>query len=147
MPIFSSPTKEADGNPATVTGNVYAYGFTSSWNSANRIAAQPPTCSSRDGSTRVHFGDMDGDGSNEHLVLVGEGSQYGVFISAYHKVGYDMDQDGQADVEAEGYAGNGSNGLSMLMIQDNTETSPRPSMSSARVFPTLRTITASRWAG
>ena len=110
-----------DGNPATVTGNVTAYGFTSSWNSANRVSGTASNVFFPGTAPRaVHFGDMDGDGSNEHLVLVGEGSQYGVFISAYHKVGYDMDQDGQADVEAEGYAGNGSNGLSMLMIQDNT---------------------------
>ena len=30
---------------------------------------------------------MDGDGSIEQLVLVGEGSHHGVFLSAYHKVG------------------------------------------------------------
>ena len=110
-----------DGNPATITGNVTAYGFTSSWNSANRVSGTASAVFEPGTSPRaVHFGDMDGDGSSEHLILVGEGSQHGVFISAYHKVGYDMDQDGFADVEAEGYAGNGSNGLSMLMIQDTT---------------------------
>ena len=42
--------------------------------------------------------------------------------SAYHKVGYDIDQDGSVDFGAEGYAGNGTNGLSMLMIQDTSVT-------------------------
>ena len=63
---------------------------------------------------------MDGDGSIEQLMLVGEGSQHGVFISAYHKVGYDIDRDGTVDVEASGYAGNGSNGLGALAIEDLT---------------------------
>ena len=63
---------------------------------------------------------MDGDGSIEQLILAGEGTQHGVFISAYHRVGYDIDKDGGVDVEAGGYAGNGSNGLSMLVLQDTT---------------------------
>jgi hypothetical protein len=110
-----------DGNPATFTGNVTTYGFTSWGNSQNRVQSQADEILEPWTSPRaVHFGDMDGDGSIEQLVLVGEGSQNGVFISAYHKVGYDIDQDGVVDVEGKGYAGNGSNGLSMLMIEDTT---------------------------
>ena len=109
-----------DGNPSTVTGNLTAYGFYNpSQNSQNRISGQAtavfqPGTSPRD----VHFGDMDGDGAIEQLVLAGEGSQQGVFISAYHEVGYDLDRNGQLDVEAGGYAGNGSNGLSPLTVLD-----------------------------
>jgi len=110
-----------DGNPATVTGNVTTYGFSSGWNYDNRVSGTATAVFEPGTAPRaVHFGDMDGDGSIEQLVLVGEGSQHGVFISAYHKVGYDIDEDGYADVSAEGYAGNGSNGLPMLMIQDGT---------------------------
>ena len=110
-----------DGNPATPTGNVSAYSITSGWNYDNYVSNQASAVFEPWTSPRaVHFGDMDGDGSIEQLVLVGEGSQNGVFISAYHKVGYDIDQDGLVDVEGEGYAGNGSNGLSMLMIEDTT---------------------------
>ena len=110
-----------DGNPATQTGNVSAYAFSSGWNYDNRVSSQTTAVFDPWTSPRaVHFGDMDGDGSIEQLMLVGEGNQHGIFISAYHKVGYDIDRDGMVDVEAEGYAGNGSNGLSMLMIEDIT---------------------------
>ena len=54
----------------------------------------------------------------QQLILAGEGSQHGVFISAYHRIGYDIDRDGAVDVEAGGYAGNGSN--CPLMLQDTT---------------------------
>ena len=63
---------------------------------------------------------MDGDGSIGNLCWSVKALKTGVFISAYHKVGYDIDQDGLVDAEGEGYAGNGSNGLSMLMIEDTT---------------------------
>ena len=110
-----------DGNPATQTGNVSAYAFSSGWGYDNRVSSQTTAVFDPWTSPRaVHFGDMDGDGSIEQLMLVGEGPQNGVFISAYHKVGYDIDRDGVVDVDAEGYAGNGSNGLSMLMIEDTT---------------------------
>ena len=104
-----------DGNPATVTGNVSVHDF---WpNNAvksNASMALYPYTSPRD----LHYGDMDGDGLIEQLVLVGEGNQNGVFISAYHTVGYDIDEDEVVDYAAEGYAGNGSNGLNPLMIVD-----------------------------
>ena len=110
-----------DANPATFTGNMTAYGFQSGNNYDNRVRSQAtevfePWTAPRD----IHFGDMDGDGSIEQLILAGEGTQHGVFISAYHRVGYDIDKDGTVDVEAGGYAGNGSNGLSMLLLQDTT---------------------------
>ena len=110
-----------DGNPATMTGNITAYGFQSGNNYDNRVRSQSTEVFEPWTSPRaIHFGDMDGDGSIEQLILAGEGSQHGVFISAYHRIGYDIDRDGAVDVEAGGYAGNGSNGLSPLMLQDTT---------------------------
>ena len=110
-----------DGNPATMTGNITAYGFQSGWNYDNRVQSQSTEVFEPWTSPRaIHFGDMDGDGSIEQLVLTGEGNQHGVFISAYHRIGYDIDKDGAVDVQAGGYAGNGSNGLSPLMLQDTT---------------------------
>ena len=42
----------------------------------------------------MYLGDLDGDSFREHLVLAqGEGSQFGVFVSAWHTVGYDFDHD------------------------------------------------------
>ena len=110
-----------DGNPATLTGNMSAYGFQSGNNYDNRVRGSATEVFEPWTSPRaIHFGDMDGDGSIEQLILAGEGTQHGVFISAYHRVGYDIDKDGGVDVEAGGYAGNGSNGLSMLVLQDTT---------------------------
>ena len=115
-----------DGNPSTVTGNLTAYGFYNpSQNSQNRISSQStavfqPGTSPRD----VHFGDMDGDGAIEQFVLAGEGSQHGVFISAYHEVGYALDSNGQSEVKAGGYAGDGSNGLQPLTVLDTMNELP-----------------------
>jgi hypothetical protein len=110
-----------DGNPATLTGNISAYGFQNGWNYDNRVRSQATEVFEPWTSPRaVHFGDMDGDGSIEQLILAGEGNQHGVFVSAYHRIGYDIDKDGAVDVEAGGYAGNGSNGLAPLMLQDTT---------------------------
>ena len=111
----------SDGNPGTLTGNLTAYGFWSWGNTQNRVANSATEVFEPWTAPRsIHFGDMDGDGSIEQLMLVGEGSQYGIFISAYHKVGYDIDRDGAVDVEAGGYAGNGSNGLAPLTVEDTT---------------------------
>ena len=87
---------------------------------------------------------MDGDGSIEQLMLVGEGSQHGVFISAYHKVGYDIDRDGTVDVEASGYAGNGSNGLGALAIEDLTGELTSTLNLVTLVSPTSWTVTGSK---
>ena len=108
-----------DGNPATLEGNLTIYNFTSSQQSQNRVRGQSSGILEPWTAPRALFvGDMDGDGFVEHLVLAGEGQQHGVFISAWHRIGYDVDQNGQVDFAAGGYAGNGSNGLGMLSIQD-----------------------------
>jgi len=108
-----------DGNPATFEGNLSIHNFTSSQQSQNRVRGQSSGILEPWTAPRALFvGDMDGDGFVEHLVLAGEGQQHGVFISAWHRIGYDVDQNGQVDFSAGGYAGNGSNGLGMLSIQD-----------------------------
>ena len=113
------PSGNPDGNPATLDGNFTTYGFTSSWNSQNRVRGQSSGVLEPWTAPRALFiGDLDGDGFEEHLVLAGEGQQHGVFISAWHKIGYDYDHNGDVDVSAQGYAGNGSNGLSPLSVID-----------------------------
>ena len=113
------PGGNPDGNPATLDGNFTAYGFASSWNSQNRVQGQPSGALEPWTAPRALFiGDLDGDNFEEHLVLAGEGQQHGVFISAWHKIGYDYDHNGDVDLSAQGYAGNGSNGLSPLSIID-----------------------------
>ena len=113
------PEGTPDGNPATFDGNFTAYEFVSSGNSQNRVRSLSSDVLEPWTSPRaMYLGDLDGDSFREHLVLAGEGSQFGVFVSAWHTVGYDFDHDDAVDVEAEGYAGNGSNGLAPLSIID-----------------------------
>ena len=108
-----------DGNPATFEGNLSLHNFTSTQQSQNRVRGQTSGVLEPWTAPRALFvGDLDGDGFVEHLVLSGEGQQHGVFISAWHRIGYDVDQNGQVDFSAGGYAGNGSNGLGMLSVQD-----------------------------
>ncbi len=116
-----------DGNPATVDGNLTVRNISSGGfgNQAYTNRVSQFTASVLEPWTQpraISLGDLDGDGIMEHIVLVGEGNLHGVFVSAYHRVGYDVDQNGQADVESEGYAGNGSNGLQPLAIIDMTGT-------------------------
>ena len=112
-------TGSSDGNPSTLEGNITAYGFQNSWNTDNRVRSQASAVLEPWTAPRaVFFGDLDGDGFKEHLVLAGEGTQHGVFVSGWHRVGYDVDSNGEVDFSAEGYAGNGSNGLSMLSVVD-----------------------------
>ena len=117
--ILFPNTGTSDGNPATVEGNFTAYGFRTGWNGDNEIrpsihALLEPWTAPR----ALQLGDLDGDGFDEHLVMAGEANQYGVFISAWHSIGYDMDKNGDVDLSAQGYAGNGSYGLPMLSVQD-----------------------------
>lgn len=115
IPVTGSP----DGNPSTLEGNITAYGFQNGWNTDNRVRSQASAILEPWTAPRaVFFGDLDGDGFKEHLVLAGEGTQHGVFVSAWHRVGYDVDSNGEVDFSAEGYAGNGSNGLSRLSVVD-----------------------------
>ena len=112
-----------DGNTVTMDGNLSVHSFESGgwgWGSYdNRVSSQTAAVIEPWTSPRaISTADLDGDGFIEHVVLAGEGNQHGVFVSAWHQVGYDIDQNGDADVESQGYAGNGSNGLGPLSVVD-----------------------------
>ena len=110
---------QSDGNSATIEGNLTALSFRSGNNYDNRISTSNSEVLLPWSAPRaIYSGDMDGDGIAEQIVLAGEGTQLGVFISAWHEIGYDVDQNGIPDIEAKGYSGNGTNGLSMLGIED-----------------------------
>ena len=52
------------------------------------------------------------------MVVAGEGTDLGVFISAWHRLGLDVDKNGAEDLAVQGYSGNGSLGLNPLTVQD-----------------------------
>ena len=110
---------QGDGISSTLDGNFTAYNFRTYGNNKGRVDSsasailEPWTM-----PKSIDFGDFDGDGIREHIVVAGEGSQHGVFIGAWHEIGYDVDHNSMADYTASGYAGNGSNGLAPLQILD-----------------------------
>ena len=110
-----------DGNPSTLDGNFTAYNFDTWGNNKGEIkfntaeVIEPWTM-----PKSIDYGDFDGDGIREHIVVAGEGSQHGIFIGAWHEIGYDVDHNSDMDFTASGYAGNGSNGLPPLQILDPT---------------------------
>ena len=108
-----------DGLSSTLDGNFTAYDFRTWGNNKGRVDSsssailEPWTM-----PKSIDFGDLDGDGIREHIVVAGEGSQHGVFVGAWHEIGYDVDKNSVLDFTASGYAGNGSNFLEPLQILD-----------------------------
>ena len=117
--LFLPQVAVGDGNPATIEGNFTTYNFDTTGNNQGRVlfnteeVIEPWTM-----PKSIDFGDFDGDGIREHVIVAGEGSQHGVFIGGWHEIGYDVDHNSVMDYTASGYAGNGSNGLPPLEILD-----------------------------
>ena len=63
------------------------------------------------------FLDMDGDGVVEHIISAGE-SSLGLFIGGWHTIGLDANNDGNLEITTSGYAGDSSNGLDPLLVND-----------------------------
>ena len=119
--FFTPKFVSGDGNPATVEGNFTYHKFRTSNNNENRVDLRVqgtdilvPWTAPRS----LDLADLDGDGIPEHLVVAGEGTDLGVFISAWHRLGLDVDKNGAEDLAVQGYSGNGSLGLNPLTVQD-----------------------------
>ncbi len=117
--LFLPQLAVSDGNPATIEGNFTTYNFDTTGNNQGRVLfgteeiIEPWTM-----PKSIDFGDFDGDGIREHVIVAGEGTQHGIFIGGWHEISYDIDHDLVMDYSASGYAGNGSNGLPPLEILD-----------------------------
>jgi hypothetical protein len=61
--------------------------------------------------------DMNGDGYPEHIISAGDTS-LGLFIGAWNQIGMDINNDGQDDLQATGYAGHAMYGMTPIYIQD-----------------------------
>ena len=117
MPKFVN----ADGNSATVEGNFSYHRFRMDNNNQNRVDLRVqgtdllvPWTAPRS----LDVADIDGDGISEHLVVAGEGVDLGLFVSAWHRIGLDVDKNGDEDLVTQGYSGNGSLGVNPLTVED-----------------------------
>ena len=102
----------SDGSALTVEGNLTAYALNSTAVGASTSVVQPWSI-----PTNVKAIDMNGDGVVEHIVAAGELSS-GLFIASWQHVTMDIDDDGQDDLGAEGYAGDAAYGMEPLYILD-----------------------------
>ena len=111
--VFIPDAGVTDNNPSTKEGKLIGHHVTESSLNSTAFYLEPWT-----NPTFVKSLDFDGDGITDQIVASGEGNQKGVYIGTWHKAMYDIDKNGDMDVSAEGYAGNGASGSSPLVIPD-----------------------------
>ena len=102
-----------DGNSQTIEGNLTIFNITTTSITATQTILEPWSC-----PTDSKYIDMDADGLPEHIVSAGEGNTFGLFIGSWNSIGMDIDQNGQNDLFASGYAGNGQLGTPALEFAD-----------------------------
>ncbi|MCP2504916.1 MAG: hypothetical protein NLN65_06450, partial [Candidatus Poseidoniaceae archaeon] len=102
-----------DGNSQTVEGNITLYNITTTSITSTQTILEPWSC-----PTNSKYVDMNADGLSEHIVSAGEGNLFGLFIGSWNTVSMDIDQDGQNDLFAYGYAGDGQYGTPPLQFED-----------------------------
>ena len=114
LELLIPQTGVSDGNVSTIEGSISIRSINASNISApSELLLQPWSL-----PTSVHnFLDMDGDGVLEHIISAGE-SSFGVFIGGWHTIGLDANSDGNLEITSTGYAGDSSNGLDPLLVND-----------------------------
>jgi len=129
LPDISS----CDGNALTKDGNLTLYNISLTSISVTTTSLEPWTCPSNS-----LFSDMDSDGLVEHIIPAGEANSVGLFIGSQASIQMDVDLDGQYDLFAEGYAGDGQNGVGPLLFNDTVgliQTLLSPLMVGSNLIP------------
>ena len=109
VPQFSS----SDGNSLTMEGNISIFNISTTSITATQTILEPWSV-----PTDSKYVDMDSDGLPEHIVSAGEGNTFGLFIGSWNSIAMDIDQNGQNDLFAFGYAGDGQSGTPPLEFED-----------------------------
>lgn len=102
----------SDGNSQTIDGNLTVFSVNSTEIGNVTSVVQPWSI-----PTDAKAVDMNGDGLPEHIISAGDTS-LGLFIGAWNQIGMDINNDGQDDLQATGYAGHATYGMTPLYIQD-----------------------------
>jgi hypothetical protein len=102
----------SDGNSQTIDGNLTVFSVNSTEIGNVTSVVQPWSI-----PTDAKAVDMNGDGYPEHIISAGDTS-LGLFIGAWNQIGMDINNDGQDDLQATGYAGHAMYGMTPLYIQD-----------------------------
>lgn len=113
LSLLAPQLSSGDGNSQTIEGNISVYNISTTAITATQISLEPWSC-----PTDSIFVDMDVDGLPEHIVSAGEGTTFGLFIGSWNSIGMDIDRNGQNDLFAVGYAGDGQYGTPPLEFED-----------------------------
>ncbi|HIL64727.1 MAG: hypothetical protein CXT71_06170 [Methanobacteriota archaeon] len=115
LELLIPQTGISDGSSLTVEGNITSHSINAtSLGSLNARLLEPWSL-----PTSVLCADLDGDGLAEQMVEAGE-SGYGLFVGAWHSISLDVDGDGTAEANLNGYSGDGVNGLDPMTLVDET---------------------------
>ena len=114
LSLLSPQLVSGDGNAQTIEGNISVFDISTTSLTSTQTTLEPWSC-----PTDSKYVDMDNDGLLEHIVSAGEGTSFGLFVGSWNAIAMDIDLDGQDDLFAAGYAGNGLNGTAPLSITDS----------------------------
>ncbi|DAC19342.1 MAG TPA: VCBS repeat-containing protein [Candidatus Poseidoniaceae archaeon] len=98
--LFMVESGNSDGSTATIEGNL----TNRPTNGSGLDLASPVRLQPWSMPLDVIFGDLDGDGHEEQVVVAGE-TQLGIFVGGWHRIGLDVEGDGVDEISVEAYAG------------------------------------------
>ena len=113
LSLLNPQLLSGDGNAQTIEGNISVFDISTTSLTATQTVLEPWSC-----PTDSKYVDMDNDGLPEHIVSAGEGTSFGLFVGSWNSIAMDIDLNGQDDLFAVGYAGNGLNGTAPLSLTD-----------------------------
>ena len=113
LSLLAPRLASGDGNAQTIEGNISVFDISTTNITATQTVLEPWSC-----PQDSRFIDMDADGLPEHIITAGEGTTFGLFIGSWNSISMDIDQNGQDDLFALGYAGDGVGGTAPLAFSD-----------------------------
>lgn len=117
LEILTPNAGTPDGSDATFTGSISLRHLNGSTIAPTSSFTLTPWTSPK----QILLADLDGDGTDEHIVAAGE-SQAGIFVSAWHSLSIDANNDSVAEATVRGYSGDGQRGLEPLYWLDTENT-------------------------
>ncbi|HIB59442.1 MAG: hypothetical protein CXX80_10780 [Methanobacteriota archaeon] len=117
LEILTANAGTPDGSDTTFTGSIFLRHLNGTTIAATSTFVLQPWTSPK----QILLADVNGDGTDEHIVVAGE-SQAGIFVSAWHSLSIDANNDSVAEATVRGYSGDGQRGLEPLYWLDMENT-------------------------